>query len=128
MDYGRSYRDSTRKSATKATAMVDREAEKEKYRKYHLQRQKEERDMIETYRTGDQIVLEELSMIKPFVRKLFLSWIGKAMITTDNVITTEYGDVIEVELNPNKKITLTADDGELLMPAVTFKFLNKEKR
>ncbi|MFE4521889.1 DUF2397 family protein, partial [Cytobacillus firmus] len=93
----------------------------------HLEKRLLEQSVIKSYRAGSEIVLEDLPVVEPFVRKLFLSWIGKAMARADYTIKTEHGDRIMVELDRTRKITLRAKDGQLQMPAVTFHYLEKEK-
>ncbi|GEN34653.1 TIGR02677 family protein [Aneurinibacillus danicus] len=113
---------------TKATALEDHRELKEKAKKEHLERRLYERQVIQAYRSGSEIVLEELPVVEPFVRKLFLSWIGKAMARADHTIKTEYGDHIRVQLDRTRTITLRSKDGEMKMPAVTFHFIGKEAR
>ena len=125
MDYGRSYRDSTKRTATKASALIDRAVEKEKYRQYYLKEQEREQKIIESYRHEDRIIIEELPIVEPFMRKLFLSWIGKAMVSKDELIKTEYGDEIKVEIDKNRSVILKAKDGEMKMPATTFRFIKE---
>ncbi|KAF0824189.1 TIGR02677 family protein [Cytobacillus firmus] len=112
---------------TKATAMEDHQEQKERTMKEHLEKRLLEQSVIKSYRAGSEIVLEDLPVVEPFVRKLFLSWIGKAMARADYTIKTEHGDRIMVELDRTRKITLRAKDGQLQMPAVTFHYLEKEK-
>ena len=79
------------------------------------------------YLSGNTIELEQLPVIEPFVRKLFLSWIGKAMAKADRTIKTEYGDEVKVQLDRSRTIVLQAEDGQMEMPAVTLLFVRKEK-
>ena len=125
MDYGRNYRDSTKRVAVRASAMIDNNAEKEAYRQQYLKMQQEEQEIIESYRTGNEIIVENLPIVEPFIRKLFLSWIGKAMVSKDGIIKTEYGDEVKVILDQNRQISLIAKDGHMTMPAVIFKFKNE---
>jgi len=126
MDYGRNYRDTAKRTAMKASALIDRKAQKEQYKADYLKGQKHERNIIETYLDNDIIVVEALPVVEPFIRKLFLTWIGKAMIQDSNIIKTEYGDIVEVEFDNARQITLKAHDGEMIMPAVTFKYVRNE--
>lgn len=118
----REYREKTR-----ATALEDHSELKERARREHLEQRLREREVINGYRTGREIVLEDLPVVDPFVRKVFLSWVGRAMARADHTIKTEYGDEVEVLIDPVKRITLKAQDGELSMPAVTFRFSGKEE-
>jgi uncharacterized protein (TIGR02677 family) len=110
---------------TKATALEDHRELKEKAKKEHLEQRLYEQSVIQNYRSGSEIIIEELPVVEPFVRKLFLSWIGKAMAREDNTIKTEYGDQIKVQLDPTRTIVLRAKDGEMKMPAVTFHYIGK---
>lgn len=111
---------------TKAAALEDYTELKEQAMREHLEQRLMERKVINSYRTGRDIVLENLPVVDSFVRKVFLSWIGKAMARADHTIKTEYGDQVQVLLDPSKRITLKSQDGELSMPAVTFRYLGKE--
>ncbi|GLB61452.1 TIGR02677 family protein [Cytobacillus sp. NCCP-133] len=111
---------------TKASAMEDHQEQREKTMKEHLEKRMLEQAVIKSYRAGKEIKLEDLPIVEPFVRKLFLSWIGKAMARADHIIKTEHGDRIKVELDPARTITLRSKDGHLQMPAVTFYYLEKE--
>lgn len=112
---------------TKASALEDHTQLKNQMRQEHLEQRLREQEVINRYRTGRDIVIEDLPMVDSFVRKVFLSWIGKAMARADQTIRTEYGDHVQVLLDPERRITLKAEDGELSMPAVTFRYLGKEE-
>ncbi|MFD0961678.1 TIGR02677 family protein [Paenibacillus chungangensis] len=117
----RSYREKTR-----ANAVESHNEQKEKTRTDYLTRRIYERKVIEQYLTGNTLELEQLPIIEPFVRKLLLSWIGKAMAKADRTIKTEYGDEVKVELDRTRTIVLQAQDGQMEMPAVTLRFKGKE--
>ncbi len=110
---------------SKASALDDFSEQKEEARTAYLLQKQKEQGIIDGYRNGSQIILGELPVIEPFVRKLFLSWIGKAMVRHDRVIKTEFGDKIRVDLNKSLKIELVATDGMIQMPAVTFHYLER---
>lgn len=117
----RAYREKTR-----ANAVESHNEQKEKTRSDYLTRRIYERKVIEQYLTGNTLELEQLPVIEPFVRKLLLSWIGKAMAKADRTIKTEYGDEVKVELDRTRTIVLQAQDGQMEMPAVTLRFKGKE--
>lgn len=119
----RTYREKTRSNAAD-----NHERKKQQTKETYLKQRQLEREVIEQYCTGDQIVLENLPVIQPFVRKLFLAWIGKAMARSDHTIKTEYGDEVKVELDRSRVIMLQAEDGHLRMPAVTLQFLRRGKQ
>lgn len=116
----RAYREKTR-----ANVADDHSEKKEQAKQAYLQLRQYEQEVIEQYLTDQQINLEHLPEVEPFVRKLFLSWIGKAMARKDHTIKTEYGDEVKVVLDRSRTITLRAQDGHLNMPAVTFQFMRK---
>lgn len=118
----------TYREKTKATAVEDHRELKEQAKKAYLERKFYEQTVIQTYRSGSEIRLEELPIVEPFVRKLFLSWVGKAMAREDQTIKTEYGDQIKVELDRTRTISLRSTDGEMSMPAVTFHYIGKGEK
>lgn len=71
---------------------------------------------------GHEIHLEQLPVVEPYVRKMFLQWIGKAMMRKDRTFQTEHGRTVSVLLKDNEKVQLHAKDGTLWMPKVTFRF------
>lgn len=117
----------TYREKTKANAAESYLEEKAQTMEAYLKRRAYEQQVIEQYLSGNRIELESLPIIEPFVRKLFLSWIGKAMAKMDRTIKTEYGYEVKVELDPSRVIRLQAEDGHMDMPAVTLLFIGKEK-
>lgn len=118
----RAYREKTRASAAES-----HHEQKEQTKQAYLERRRYEQQVIQQYLSGGTIELEQLPVIEPFVRKLFLSWIGKAMARSDRTIKTEYGDQVKVELDPARTIQVQAEDGQLQMPAATLRFAAKER-
>lgn len=118
----RAYREKT-----KANPVVNHSEKKENAKAAYLERRQHEQQVITQYLQGNTINLAQLPVIEPFVRKLFLSWIGKAMAKADRTIKTEYGDIVKIELDRSQTIVLEAEDGQMSMPAVNLLFLGKEK-
>lgn len=110
---------------TRPTAMTDHREKKEAERKRYLEQRRHEQRTIENYMKDGEIVLHELPVIEPHVRKLFLSWIGKAMAREDRTIKTEFGSKVKVTLYHNQKIVLKSYDGILEMPDVRFQFVDE---
>ncbi|MGO1059529.1 TIGR02677 family protein [Planococcus sp. FY231025] len=111
---------------TKATEMSDHRARKEEAKREHLKRRSEEKRVIEQYMKGSEIRLDELPTVEPYVRKLLLSWIGKAMVKEDRIIQTEYGTKVEVTLDSHEMVLLKSSDGTLEMPNAHFRFIQEE--
>jgi len=59
------------------------------------------------------------------VRKLLLSWLGKAMVREDRIVKTEYGRRVRVTLE-EERVILRATDGSLEMPNVEYYFIDEE--
>ncbi|GAA0589983.1 TIGR02677 family protein [Virgibacillus siamensis] len=109
---------------TKPGAIISQNKQKAAARDEHLRNKQLEQRTLENYMHGNKIVLQELPVIEPYVRKMFLGWIGKAMARKDQTFKTEYGRTVKVVLDKEKRVTLTAEDGLMEMPAVTFQFLD----
>lgn len=107
---------------TKAGAIADQRAAKEQVRAAHLKQKQQERQMLEKYMDGNEIHLDQLPVIEPHVRKIFLNWINRAMMQQDRTVRTEQGDMVTVQLVPEKRMVLDAEDGRLEMPKVILQF------
>lgn len=111
---------------TKPTEMSDHTVRKEEAKRQHLKRRNEEKRVIEQYMNGSEILLHELPSVEPYVRKLLLSWIAKAMVREDRIIQTEYGIKVEVTLDSHETVLLESPDGTIEMPNARFRFIREE--
>ncbi|TDQ34639.1 TIGR02677 family protein [Aureibacillus halotolerans] len=108
---------------TKAGAVEEHKAEKEAQREAFLAQRKQERLIVERYINGNEIRFRDLHTIEPPVRKLFLSWLSRAMMKETRQIKTEFGHDVVVHIDLSAPpVLLTAEDGELQLPDVVFKF------
>lgn len=114
------------RETTKPTEMADHRLKKEETKRLHLERRNYEKKVIEQYMNENEILLHELLVVEPHVRKLLLSWIGKAMMREDRTIKTEYGMKVEVTLDRHETVLLQSHDGTLEMPNVRFRFIREE--
>ncbi|QDI90847.1 TIGR02677 family protein [Salicibibacter halophilus] len=108
---------------TKARAVVENKEAKEAQLREHLQARQREQEILEQYVQGNEIKLSKHAYVETPVRKLFLTWISKAMVQTDRRVKTEFGQDVIVHLHEGKKTMLESDDGELELPDVTFEFV-----
>lgn len=113
------------KESTKAGAIIDRSDKIAEMRRLHLKQLEEEKEAIERYIEAGVISIKALPVIEPHVRKLLLSWLGKAMVREDRVIKTEYGRRVRVTLE-EERVILRATDGTLEMPNVEYYFIDEE--
>lgn len=112
---------------TKANAIVSQNKLKEAAKQAHLKNKKIEQTSLEKYMHNNEIHLDKLPVIEPYVRKMFLNWIGRAMMRKDRTLQTEHGKVVKVNLIQKERMILYAEDGNLDMPKVVFQFLEKEQ-
>ncbi|KZD66015.1 TIGR02677 family protein [Bacillus cereus] len=110
---------------TKPGTMTSNTDKKQRQRAQYLQERKEEKTLIEQYMADDVIQLSSLSKIEPFIRKTFLSWIGKSMANKERVVKTDSGLIVKVTINKENMIVLESEDGMLKMPDVLFEFVGK---
>lgn len=115
----RNYREKTRPGA-----IVSQQLAKEKARQEHLKRKQEELQTVEKYMQGNEIHLDQLPVVETYVRKMLLTWIGKAMARKDHTFKTEHGRTVKVIITPNERVSVNAEDGVMEMPAVTFQFMD----
>lgn len=109
----------TYKEKTKPGAMESNAEKKKALREQYLAEKEQEQRMIETLFINRKMILSELGVVEPFVRKVILIWIGKAMASKKQVIKTDYGFTVSVQVHRDRKTVLHAADGVLKMPDVT---------
>lgn len=113
------------KESTKAGAIIDRSVQIAEMRQLHLRQLEKERESIERYIKEGVISIKTLPVIEPHVRKLLLSWLGKAMVREDRIVKTEYGGRVRVMVE-EERVVLRATDGSLEMPNVEYQFIDEE--
>lgn len=101
---------------TKPGAIIGNQAEKEAMKKLYLKQIEEEKQLIEKYMTNGRIQISELPVIEPYVRKMLLTWIGKSMTSKEQKVKTDFGMAVKVHLHNENRVTLRAEDGDLVMP------------
>lgn len=116
----RNYREKTRPGA-----IINQQKQKENTKRAHLRHKQIEQQTLEKYMQGNEIHLDELPVIEPYVRKMLLSWIGKAMMRKDRTLQTEHGRIVKVIMSSDERIILRAEDGAIEMPKVIFQFLEE---
>ncbi|HLS09179.1 TIGR02677 family protein [Lentibacillus sp.] len=116
----RNYREKTRPGA-----IISQTERKEAARAEHLRNKQLEQETLEKYMSGNEIRLKELQIVEPYVRKMLLSWVGKAMASKDRTFKTEYGRQVKIIMHQDERVVLHAEDGDIEMPAVTFRFLDE---
>jgi len=116
----RNYREKTRPGA-----ITSNRRKKEDMKQRYLEEKQKERQLIEQYIHENEIRVGELPKVEQHVRKLLLSWLGKAMVREDRTIKTELGRKVRVIFH-GERILLQSEDGILEMPNVTFQFIDKE--
>lgn len=114
----RNYREKTRPSAVSSN-----QEKKEEMMRIHLEQRQQEKNLIEQYIRENEIRIENLPIVETHVRKMLLSWIGKAMARKDRTIKTELGRKVRVVLS-NERVMLRAEDGQLEMPKAIFQFVD----
>ncbi|CDO03319.1 hypothetical protein BN988_01829 [Oceanobacillus picturae] len=118
----RQYREKTR-----AGAIVSQQQKKEAAKEDYLRDKMAEEETLNAYMQGNEIKLGALPIIEKHVRKMLLSWIGKAMAKKDHTFKTEHGRTVHVMVSKQERIQLQAEDGVMEMPAVTFRFMDEVK-
>ncbi|MEI3614028.1 TIGR02677 family protein [Pseudogracilibacillus sp. SO30301A] len=116
----RNYREKTRPGA-----IISQQKQKEETKREHLRHKQIEQQTLEKYMDGNEIHLDQLPVIEPYVRKMLLSWIGKAMMRKDRTLQTEHGHIVKVIMSNEERIILQAEDGAIEMPKVIFQFLEE---
>ncbi|MCG1029620.1 TIGR02677 family protein [Virgibacillus halodenitrificans] len=112
------YREKTRPGAVSSN-----QEKKEAMIRIHIEQRQQEKKLIEKYIQENEIRVENLPLVETHVRKMLLSWIGKAMARKDRTIKTELGRKVRVVLS-DERVTLQAEDGLLEMPKAIFQFVD----
>ncbi|QKY69983.1 TIGR02677 family protein [Lentibacillus sp. CBA3610] len=110
---------------TRPGAIISQQKRKEEARAEHLHNKQMEQETLEKYMTGNEIRLEELPTVEPYVRKMLLGWVGKAMARKDRSFKTEFGRRVKVVIEEDERVVLHAEDGNIEMPNVTFQFFEE---
>lgn len=126
MDHETKPRISQYREKTRPSAMGNHDEKKEEAKRHHMEKRQLEQTLIEQYITNNEIQLIHLPVIESSVRKMLLSWIGKAMLRKDRKLKTEFGAVIHVTIHKDERTVLSSLDGELEMPNVTIRFEGNE--
>ncbi|TCP29988.1 uncharacterized protein (TIGR02677 family) [Scopulibacillus darangshiensis] len=120
----RHYNEKTRPGAVKE----NREQKEAMLREYLLEKE-QERIAIESHLIDGRIQLQALPVIKPYVRKRLLAWIGKAMARRDGIIKTEFGQQVKIDLIRDRPpIVLRSEDGNLEMPDAVIQFIDDKEK
>lgn len=110
---------------TKPEAIETREREKQETMEKFLLEKKREKEELESLIQDNKIILRELPVIGPHIRKTLLSWIAKSMTKQDGVVKTENGWKVKVMQKDSSSIQLKAADGILTMPNYELYVLEK---
>lgn len=100
-----------------------RTEQKEKMRREYIKKIEEEKQVMDSYIAGDEIILEKLPVIQRHVRTMLLKWIGKASSAPSGTAKTEDGRVFELIFpEDGRNFTLRCEDGDLRMPCYRLRF------
>jgi uncharacterized protein (TIGR02677 family) len=114
----RNYREKTRPGAINSHSR-----EKQQTLEKYLREREAEQKLIEQIVEQNRIVLAELPVVDPYIRKTLLHWIGKCMTNNDKSAKTETGRKFQLIKLDNGEITLHAEDGVMRMPNFAIQFL-----
>ncbi|MED1438193.1 TIGR02677 family protein [Aeribacillus composti] len=109
----------------KPEAIETHESEKQEMMEKFLLEKKREKEELENLIQDNKIVLRDLPVIEPHIRKTLLSWIAKSMIKQDGVVKTENGWKVKILQKDSSSIQLKASDGILTMPNYELYVLEK---
>lgn len=116
----RAYREKTRPNAA-----ADHVDEKARVAAEYLRERESERELIDRLMSGDRIVVGELPVVEPHVRKTLLYWIAKCMGSRDRAGKTETGRSFRLEKIDNRRVVLRSRDGNLMMPNYVLQFTDR---
>ncbi|MBM7706420.1 uncharacterized protein (TIGR02677 family) [Chryseomicrobium aureum] len=111
----REYREKTRPNA-----MIVNQEKKKALMEEHLAEQEMEHVLITRLFKEHQLRLSELDLVEPFIRKVCLNWIAKAVTNEERLVKTDYGFTLHMQIEEKEWIELSSEDGTLRMPNVIF--------
>jgi len=106
----------TYREKTKPGAVISRTEEKQAMRELYIRGKEQEQQLMESIIKDQRIVIAELPVQHPFIRKTLLSWIGKCMVSAELTGKTETGQRIRLSKRSDEMIILQCQDGDLRMP------------
>ncbi|WP_161497148.1 TIGR02677 family protein [Pradoshia eiseniae] len=83
---------------------------------------KKERQMIASLIVDQKIVLKDLGIVEPFVRKSILTWISRGAQNKRRTGKTDFGESFSFYKASDQKIKLKCTDGVMEMPDLIFEF------
>lgn len=114
----RRYREKTKPGAIKSL-----QQEKQQTLTAYLKEREAEQKLVAGIVQQNQIVLADLPLVDPYIRKTLLRWIGKSMTHQERMAKTETGRKFQLITVDDQEITLRAEDGNLVMPNFVIQFL-----
>ncbi|MFX0558865.1 TIGR02677 family protein [Tepidibacillus infernus] len=112
------------KEKTRPGIIVNKEREKKETLQQYLLEKEAEQKMMEQIMNQDRIVLSQLTIVDPYVRKTLLNWIAKAMGNKEQIGKTETGRRFKLLQLNDSMIQLESEDGWLRMPNYVFYFID----
>ena len=116
----------TYREKTKPGAVISRTEEKQAMRQLYIKEKEQQQQLINSIIMDGCIIIAELPVQHPFIRKTLLNWIGKCMASAELTGKTETGQKIRLIKRSDEMITLQCQDGDLIMPDFAIEvFLNE---
>lgn len=106
----------TYREKTKPGAVISRTEEKQAMRDLYIEEKKQQQELIASIIKDRCIVIAELPIQQPFIRKTLLNWIGKCMASAELTAKTDTGQRIRLKKRSDEMITLRCQDGDMKMP------------
>ena len=104
-------------------AVVSRQKEKQEALNEYLRQKEAEQRLLEQVMQEDRIVLSQVALQDPHVRKILLRWIGKCVSDRQREARTETGSKIRLLEKSAHPVQLQWDDGVLQMPDYEIQFI-----
>ena len=120
-----SNRQGREKTASKIT-VKDRSKERQEKAIELITRRKKEKEIMIRKIVDNKLIFKNIVDINPNERRVYLTWLSKAMNSKTEWTKNEYGMEYKLkDRNPSEKINLRCNDGDFLMPA--YELIFKEK-
>ncbi|CAJ1200249.1 TIGR02677 family protein [Companilactobacillus nantensis] len=92
-------------------------------RKRKLEERNKNQQLWNSYLKNGELVLSDNNHLPKQIRRELIRYFSIAIMTTNHRVSTQLGWIFEIEINPEKKVTIEFDDGYLTLPDAKFKIV-----
>ncbi|WP_171777940.1 TIGR02677 family protein [Priestia megaterium] len=96
--------------------------ERQEQREEYIKNREKQREVLESLIVDNKIVLDDLGVVDPFVRKSILTWVNRGVQNKKRIGKTDFGKTFHLLVKSERKIKLQCNDGTMEIPDIVFEF------